>query len=697
MILDTHAARSTTLNTNVATQEKKSKGNCRSPILESVPVAQGTLASSALMRYSACEDFERAHQANSLTHCTSVIHELSENGHTTTFDILSRAANTLTHPTTWASNVMSLVSPTPTSENNLSISAATAPSTAMAAPPVPSVTCITPPMLTITEYNAFTDVTMTRRLSLTELSQPPYAPWPPRQTRAAFCGHAAACVSRTITAGEADPLRFMLPWVMDKRFMFPLPLDHQGRASFRSGRWWSRRNLGYEHIRPTPVHFVMRKKSTSSSTQAPAPLEDEEEEDSSNEWMSVENDVGDETLPSEPRRQGTLPAPAAGSSIMTIREAALAMARAGHERVVARRNSIPPAQVDLISSSQTHPDHVFAHVTDSDSDVDMDGDEAIGNHKGETDAEHRAQLQCHRSSPRRSYSPNRIPSIRGRSSSLRRVAVSADDHATPSNTSTDDLSSTASSPNRRIFAQRWHLASSSPGSTRSREQSLDGGSSQDSDDSDDSLGMDDHPEGASDHSSETSKDSLDSDDLDCSMTDIAAALSSKNGRCQLLGTVLEVEDGEDLMGNTDVKAGKKGPLRPGVFRPASFFIVDSPDQEVENRIRLNSSLELLHRTQAIENLQSHSKMPNMHTTAAMHASPGAVKEPSTSADVRAVKPSPFAAAVLARPIPKVHMSGLHGSVLLRRPGSLSATAAAPPLRTVFLDTTSIMDWEPQAF
>ncbi|KAE8240934.1 hypothetical protein A4X13_0g7628 [Tilletia indica] len=663
--------------------------------------ARPTLASTALMRSLACDDFERAKQAGSSFPQYSTVVLESENGHTTTFDILSRAANTLTHPTTWASNMLSLVSSSTSSSTPETVSSMTTES--IDVPPVPSVTCITPPLLTLTEYNAFTDVTMTRRLSLSELSQPPYASWPPRQTRAVLCANAAACVSRTVAQGGPDPLQFMLPWVMDKRFMFPLPLDHQGRASFRSGRWWSRRNLGYEHIRPAPVHFVMRKKLPS------LPAEDLLEEDSSNGWTCVESSVGDETLDLDPTRQGTLPSPATATrpNIVTIREAALAMARAGHERVITRRNSLSSEQGQSIPVGlQSNPDHAFAHITDSDSDLDMDGDEAVDMHKTTlTEVSitvHRPQLPPQAPSVRRSYSPSRAPSIRGRSSSLRRVAISADESAL-TNVSTDDLNTTdpatpcGSSKHRRIFAQRWHLNDRKGSSSRSREHSLDGGSSQDSDDSDDSFGMYDHCECASDHSSETSEeDSLaDSDDLDCPMS-VLPDVFGKNSRSQLLGTVFEDDDG--MMGAAE------GPTRnkalqssdnPTAFRHASFFIVDTPEEEVENRVLLKSSMDLLQRTQAIEDLQSHSKIPTMHTTtAAMHTERG--KGPRRHAISCSGAPAPFAAAVLSRPIPKVHMPGLHGGVALRRPGGAMAAAAAQPLRTVYLDTNPAMDWEPQA-
>ncbi|KAK0535857.1 hypothetical protein OC834_001382 [Tilletia horrida] len=674
---------------------------------ELLPVSGATLPSSAHIRIGACSEFERSHQLPCVSSQPALVHEHIEHGHVTTFDILSRAASTLTHPTTWASNMLSLVSsatsasepPAPSSwaPEGLPLSAP-----AQAASTI-DVTCITPPLLTLTESGGLADVTMTRRLSLSELSRPPYAPWPPRESRTVLCANAAANVSRCLERGEEDPLRFMLPWVMDKRFMFPLPLDHQGRASFRSGRWWSRRNLGYEHIRPTPVHYVMRKKST-ALLPADAVLSTEQAEN-----------TGDETLPLTYGRQETSSTVLQGSSMMNIREAALAMARAGHERVLTeRRQSLPsqdgqPALTPvLLHAAPSNSDNAFAHFTDSDSDAEMDQDRVI---KPESPTPQ--HLHIRHPSTRRAYASKRVPSIRGRSSSLRRVAISADE----SREQPAETSSTGS--DRRLFAQRWHLGGCSDSESPDREPSLDS-LSQDSEDSDDSLGMKTHPHDRFEHSSDTSEDS-DSDDLDTQMAHVLGKGEyGAKGRCQLLGTVLEDDADDDLLDDGGSSSGDEETARrkhsnpaslhnSNAFRQASFFLADSPDEEAEDGFELVPPLALLQRTQVIEDLQAQRKMSSMHdivshkvrSASAPASAPARAPTPLREIQndvVRSPTPASFAAAVLARPVPKVHMPGLGLGSALRKSAAglaLRPSVRSAKARTVYLDASDIMDWEPQ--
>ncbi|KAK0546735.1 hypothetical protein OC845_004450 [Tilletia horrida] len=653
----------------------------------------------------------------------AVIHEHSENGHVTTFDILTRAATTLSHPTTWAQSMYNLVASASAigethhselhheSANSGSAPADQTHSNITASATRPLVTCITPPVLTLTEHNAFTDVTMTRRLSLTELSQPPYAPWPPRATRTALCATAAACASRAVANGEEDPNRFMLPWIMDKRFMFPLPLDHQGRASFRSGRWWSRRNLGYEHIRPVPVKFVMRTKS-----RLPAAAPEIQERSSSLAEGAAPNvggscdDVGDETLPlshgRRPQRHSTLPTSISRSSIMTIREAALAMARAGHERVVsARRNSLPPERSSppppgLAIQSTAHSD-AHGHVTDSDTDTDMDDFEVVAAQSRGIPIELNPQgtEEMIRPTPQRSYSPPRPPPrSRGRSPSLRKVAVSAVTEASLDEiqvVSKEPAADEAASPARRIFAQRWSMGNGrSISRVAKRERSMDSVSQDSYEESDDSLGLSDGEENAS----ETSEESVDADSVD------GYDLKQDSKRCLLLGTVLE-----DELDAMDCDPPIKSQVRSqGSTRYVSFFLADSPEEEAELQlINASSALKLVQRTEAlVKSDLPHHHHHNLHNPQVM-----AHLRPKQEENEHSSTPS-FAAAVLARPVPKVFMPGLHGSGGADRLAGASAKhpklqpgGNGPPMirpvrppraqQTVYLDSNSIMDWQPQ--
>ncbi|KAL9936652.1 hypothetical protein V8E36_004720 [Tilletia maclaganii] len=720
---------------NAEEYEEEQQYYCEDPDCIHTPELSHMPYSAARLRYEAAMEFERARLEQleqlpsdlSVQHLVSIVDDEEEgehqpdSAHSSTFEMLSRAASTLTHPTTWASNVLSLVSASVSAAHESGSSSSSSGTesdcedhTAHISSAVPLVTCITPPMLTLTEYTGFTtEVTMTRRLSLSELSAPPYAPWPPRQSRTILCASAAAAASRTIARGDSDPLRFMLPWTMDKRFMFPLPLDHQGRASFRSGRWWSRRNLGYDYVRPAAVQYIMRRKGV--------PIGQEE------------TGEGDETLPTGPDDSI-----AASTTVLSIREAALAIARAGHEQAVLnQQHSLGASSTSLHRSLRAdRDDHALAHCADSDSDMETET-EWIQQQQQQQQQSESTQARVHRPSPRPTYCPGRMPSIRGRSSSLRCVAVSGAE-ASQENPGVSQGTG-GSSRHRRFFARRWRTSYNGEGESQSGSEEEDAPSSSSSTHSYQDCPLDSLSSSHDDISSEASDDSSsslsfltsdrcsdtsdegsdDSDEVDACIS--ASGLDKYKQRVQLLGTVFEEdlfdEDGDDcvvakmretrmaVLQHHDRTAALRRSQQPASFYPASLspehedeimLIEDDDDDQDDSyttrrNVRKNPAANLLQRTRRIEDVQAHLKMPSMHSTVARHAASAAAATATQLVNDDAEAPAAFASAVLARPVPTVYMPV---SSTVR--GGVRAVGPLIPTRSVFLDASCVMDWEPQA-
>ena len=136
-----------------------------------------------------------------------------------------------------------------------------------------------PPVITLTEMDDFTfQARSTRELSLMGLEDLNSLPRPPEvpcwlQPNVVIDGPTPALEAEQLEGSAGDlstpssesltQPRFFSWEVartpsrspLNKRFLCPPPSDARGRANC-AGRWWSRRNMGYDFVRPTPRRTV---------------------------------------------------------------------------------------------------------------------------------------------------------------------------------------------------------------------------------------------------------------------------------------------------------------------------------------------------------------------------------------------------------------------------------------------------------